>query len=63
MSASKLYILDTNVLLHDPKCLVEFKEQDIAIPMTVLEELDDIKDRKRTSLLKRVLRFERSIRS
>jgi len=48
MTASKLYILDTNVLLHDPKCLYEFKEQDIAIPMTVLEELDDIKDRKKS---------------
>jgi len=47
MGASKLYILDTNVLLHDPNCLTEFKEQDIAIPMTVLEELDDIKDRKK----------------
>lgn len=47
MSASKLYILDTNVLLHDPKCLFEFKEQDVVIPMTVLEELDDIKDRKK----------------
>jgi PhoH-like ATPase len=47
MTASKLYILDTNVLLHDPKCLFQFKEQDIAIPMTVLEELDDIKDRKK----------------
>lgn len=47
MSASKLYILDTNVLLHDPKCLYEFKEQDVTIPMTVLEELDDIKDRKK----------------
>lgn len=46
--ASRLYILDTNVLLHDPKCLYEFKEQDISIPMTVLEELDDIKDRKKT---------------
>ncbi|KAA0875654.1 PhoH family protein [Nitrincola tapanii] len=46
--ASRLYILDTNVLLHDPKCLFEFKEQDVAIPMTVLEELDDIKDRKQT---------------
>lgn len=44
--ASRLYILDTNVLLHDPKCLYQFKEQDITIPMTVLEELDDIKDRK-----------------
>lgn len=48
MTASKLYILDTNVLLHDPKCLFQFKEQDITIPMTVLEELDDIKDRKKT---------------
>lgn len=48
MSASKLYILDTNVLLHDPKCLFQFKEQDVAIPMTVLEELDSIKDRKQS---------------
>ena len=48
MSASKLYILDTNVLLHDPNCLYEFKEQDISIPMTVLEELDSIKDRKQS---------------
>jgi len=48
MTASKLYILDTNVLLHDPKCLYEFKEQDITIPMTVLEELDNIKDRKKS---------------
>jgi len=47
MRSSKLYILDTNVLLHDPNCLTEFKEQDIAIPMTVLEELDSIKDRKK----------------
>lgn len=47
MSATKLYILDTNVLLHDPRCLYEFKEQDVCIPMTVLEELDDIKDRKK----------------
>ncbi|MBN3563089.1 PhoH family protein [Aliamphritea spongicola] len=48
MAATKLYILDTNVLLHDPNCLYEFKEQDVAIPMTVLEELDNIKDRKQS---------------
>tara|TARA_R110002167_G_scaffold23038_6_gene81995 strand:- start:5171 stop:6556 length:1386 start_codon:yes stop_codon:yes gene_type:complete len=48
MRSAKLYILDTNVLLHDPNCLIEFKEQDIAIPMTVLEELDSIKDRKKS---------------
>lgn len=46
MRASRLYVLDTNVLLHDPNCLTEFKEQDIVIPITVLEELDRIKDRK-----------------
>ncbi len=48
MPSSKLYILDTNVLLHDPDCLTEFKEQDIVIPITVLEELDRIKDRKQS---------------
>ncbi|MCV6590544.1 MAG: PhoH family protein [Marinobacterium sp.] len=47
MTGLKLYILDTNVLLHDPRCLYEFEEHDIVIPMTVLEELDDIKDRKK----------------
>ncbi|MEH6627378.1 MAG: PhoH family protein [Motiliproteus sp.] len=46
MRSSKLYILDTNVLLHDPSSLTEFKEQDVVIPITVLEELDRIKDRK-----------------
>ena len=47
MAASRLYVLDTNVLLHDPQCLYNFEEQDICIPMTVLEELDDIKDRQK----------------
>lgn len=36
----KLYVLDTNVLMHDPACLFKFKEHDIFIPMIVLEELD-----------------------
>lgn len=49
MTASKLYILDTNVLLHDPKCLYEFMEQDIAIPMTFLDELDSIERKKNVS--------------
>ncbi|MFP8968409.1 PhoH family protein [Pokkaliibacter sp. CJK22405] len=47
MAASRLYVLDTNVLLHDPHCLYHFEEQDICIPMTVLEELDNIKDRQK----------------
>lgn len=36
----KLFILDTNVLLHDPAALFRFQEHDIYIPMVVLEELD-----------------------
>ncbi|WP_369809162.1 PIN domain-containing protein [Oceanicoccus sp. KOV_DT_Chl] len=42
----KIYVLDTNVLLHDPMALYAFNEHRVVIPMTVLEELDTIKDRK-----------------
>lgn len=38
--APKLFVLDTNVLLHDPTCLFRFEEHDIFLPMIVLEELD-----------------------
>jgi len=37
---SKLFVLDTNVLLHDPSCLFRFEEHDVFLPMVVLEELD-----------------------
>ncbi len=40
---SKLFVLDTNVILHDAGCLWNFKENDIAVPITVLEELDRFK--------------------
>jgi PhoH-like ATPase len=42
----KIYVLDTNVLLHDPLALSAFKEHRVVVPMTVLEELDAIKDRR-----------------
>ncbi len=42
----KIYVLDTNVLLHDPTAIQAFREHKVVIPMTVLEELDVIKDRK-----------------
>lgn len=45
-STKKTYVLDTNVLLHDPTAITAFKEHHVVIPMTVLEELDDIKDRR-----------------
>ena len=41
----KLFILDTNVLLSDPKCINSFQENDILLPMIVLEELDKHKSR------------------
>ncbi|MDE2605823.1 MAG: PhoH family protein [Burkholderiales bacterium] len=37
---SKLFVLDTNVLMHDPMSLFRFDEHDIFLPMVVLEELD-----------------------
>lgn len=39
----KLFVLDTNVLLHDPRCLFRFAEHDVFLPMTTLEELDNHK--------------------
>ena len=40
---TKLFVLDTNVLMHDPMCLFQFEEHDIYLPMIVLEELDSHK--------------------
>ena len=42
--ATRLYVLDTNVLIHDPTALYHFDEHDVVIPMTVLEELDKHKN-------------------
>ena len=38
--ATKLFVLDTNVLMHDPMCLFRFEEHDIYLPMITLEEMD-----------------------
>ena len=40
----KTFILDTNVLLHDVNCLHAFEDNDIIIPMAVIEELDAFKN-------------------
>ena len=42
----KTFVIDTNVLLHDPMAVHAFNEHQVVIPMTVLEELDAIKDRR-----------------
>ena len=36
----RIYVLDTNVLMHDPAAIYRFDEHDIYLPMVVLEELD-----------------------
>ena len=42
MSARKrIYVLDTNVLMHDPTALFKFEEHDVYLPMQVMEELDN----------------------
>ena len=41
--ATKLFVLDTNVLMHDPTSLFRFEEHDIFLPMATLEELDNNK--------------------
>ena len=40
---SKIFVLDTSVLMHDPSALFKFQEHHVYLPMTVLEELDNAK--------------------
>lgn len=42
-TGTKLYVLDTNVLIHDPNAILNFEEHQVIIPLTVLEELDKLK--------------------
>ena len=44
----KTFVLDTNVLLHDPQSIFKFEENNLAIPVEVLEELDAIKGEQST---------------
>jgi len=39
----KTFVLDTNVLIHDPECVYKFEDNDIVIPISVIEELDSLK--------------------
>ncbi len=41
--STKLFVLDTNVLMHDPTCLFRFEEHDVFLPIATLEELDQHK--------------------
>jgi len=39
----KTFVLDTNVILHDPTCITQFQENNIVIPLAVIEEIDHFK--------------------
>jgi predicted ribonuclease YlaK len=40
----KVFVLDTNVILHDSSCIYQFEEHDVVIPITVIEKLDQFKN-------------------
>ncbi|MDR1841010.1 MAG: PhoH family protein [Holophagales bacterium] len=42
-SSKKVFVLDTNVLLHDPQAIFRFQEHDLVIPIVVIEEIDTFK--------------------
>ncbi len=42
-NGKRIYVLDTNVLMHDPTALFKFEEHDVFLPMQVIEELDNAK--------------------
>ncbi len=39
----KIFVLDTNVLIHNPRALFSFQDNRVVVPMTVIEEIDDFK--------------------
>ncbi|MGF1539443.1 MAG: PhoH family protein [Pleurocapsa sp.] len=39
----KIFVIDTNVLLHDPKAIWQFEDNDVILPMAIIEELDRFK--------------------
>jgi PhoH-like ATPase len=54
----KFYILDTNVLLHDPSSLLSFQDNDVVVPIYVIEEVDHFK-RQQTELGQNARRVSR----
>ncbi|RLE16252.1 MAG: PhoH family protein [Acidobacteria bacterium] len=41
--SKKIFVLDTNVLLHDPQALLKFEDNDVYVPIVVIEEIDNFK--------------------
>lgn len=61
MGTKKNFVLDTNVILHDYNCLKNFQENDIYLPIVVLEELDKFKKEMNKSITMHVSLYANSI--
>jgi len=59
----KTFVLDTNVLLHDPQSIFKFEENNLAIPVEVLEELDAIKAEQSTERGRNARRVHRILQT
>ena len=51
----KIFILDTNVLIHDPNCIYNFRGNDIILPIFVVEEIDKLKRNQNTAIQARMV--------
>ena len=40
----KIYVIDTNILIHAPEAILNFEDNEVLLPMVVLEELDGLKN-------------------
>ena len=49
--AIKNFVLDTNVILHDAGCIMNFADNNIIIPMAVLEEVEKVMSKKTSKLV------------
>ena len=61
MGTKKNFVLDTNVILHDYNCLKNFQENDIYLPIVVLEELDKFRREMNKSITMHVSLYANSI--
>jgi PhoH-like ATPase len=50
----KTFILDTNILIHDPYCIYNFRGNDVILPIYVIEEIDKLKRNQNTAIQARL---------
>lgn len=51
----KIFVLDTNVLIHDPYCIYKFEDNEVVVPIFVIEEIDKLKRNPNTAIQARLV--------